>query len=105
MEDRVHEVSRDGCRAIIMPRMNRATSYPRFRRRLELRSLRSGGLAGPADKAHAGHNNKQGWERNMSALSRRDFLLSSGAAAVAAFSGSARAAMGPADKFDLVIRA
>ncbi|WP_284419683.1 MULTISPECIES: amidohydrolase/deacetylase family metallohydrolase [unclassified Bradyrhizobium] len=40
----------------------------------------------------------------MSALSRRDVLLSAGAAAAAALSSSARAAMGPADKFDLVIR-
>ncbi|MGJ5095319.1 amidohydrolase family protein [Bradyrhizobium oligotrophicum] len=40
----------------------------------------------------------------MSALSRRKFLLSSGAAAMAALSGPAGAAMGPADKFDLVIK-
>ncbi|WP_315715514.1 MULTISPECIES: amidohydrolase/deacetylase family metallohydrolase [unclassified Bradyrhizobium] len=40
----------------------------------------------------------------MSALSRRKFLLSSGAAAMAALSGPAGAAVGPADKFDLVIK-
>ncbi|MGJ4918477.1 amidohydrolase/deacetylase family metallohydrolase [Bradyrhizobium sp. HKCCYLRH2060] len=40
----------------------------------------------------------------MSALSRRKFLLSSGAAAMAALSGPAGAAMGPADKLDLVIK-
>ncbi|WP_316176788.1 MULTISPECIES: amidohydrolase/deacetylase family metallohydrolase [unclassified Bradyrhizobium] len=40
----------------------------------------------------------------MSALSRRHFLLSSGAAAMAAVSGPAHAAMGPADKFDLLIK-
>ncbi|MGJ5074155.1 amidohydrolase family protein [Bradyrhizobium oligotrophicum] len=40
----------------------------------------------------------------MSALSRRKFLLSSGAAAMAALSGPVGAAMGPADKFDLVIK-
>jgi dihydroorotase len=40
----------------------------------------------------------------MSALSRRHFLFASGSAAAAAISGSALAAMGPNDKFDLVIR-
>jgi dihydroorotase len=40
----------------------------------------------------------------MSALSRRHFLLASGSAAAAAMSGSAIAAMGPNDKFDLVIK-
>jgi dihydroorotase len=41
----------------------------------------------------------------MSAVSRRDFLASTGAAALAtALSGPARAAMGPNDKFDLVIK-
>ncbi|MDB5619466.1 amidohydrolase/deacetylase family metallohydrolase [Tardiphaga sp.] len=40
----------------------------------------------------------------MSKLSRRDFLALSGAAAVAAMPGGARAAMGPNDKFDLVIK-
>jgi dihydroorotase len=44
----------------------------------------------------------------MSALSRRNFLALTGSAATAAMSGrlttSAGAAMGPADKFDLVIR-
>jgi dihydroorotase len=40
----------------------------------------------------------------MSALSRRNFLLSSGAAAMAALSRPADAAMGPADKFDLLIK-
>jgi dihydroorotase len=40
----------------------------------------------------------------MSALSRRHFLVASGSAAAAAMSGSAIAAMGPNDKFDLVIR-
>ncbi|WP_257165874.1 amidohydrolase/deacetylase family metallohydrolase [Bradyrhizobium sp. SRS-191] len=40
----------------------------------------------------------------MPALSRRKFLLSSGAAAMAAMSEPAHAAMGPADKYDLVIK-
>ena len=44
----------------------------------------------------------------MSALSRRHFLNLTGSAAAAAMSGrltnSAYAAMGPADKFDLVIK-
>ena len=44
----------------------------------------------------------------MSALSRRNFLALTGSAAAAAMSGrltnSASAAMGPADKFDLVIK-
>jgi len=43
----------------------------------------------------------------MSALSRRHFLALTGSAAAATLSGSATpagAAMGPADKFDLVIK-
>ncbi len=40
----------------------------------------------------------------MSALSRRDFLALSGSAAAVALSGPVNAAMGPNDKFDLVIR-
>src|ERR1051325_9472268 len=40
----------------------------------------------------------------MSALSRRDFLALSGSASAVALSGNAKAAMGPNDKFDLVIR-
>src|SRR5881628_2787549 len=40
----------------------------------------------------------------MSGFSRRDFLSLSGSAAVAAISGPACAAMGPNDKFDLVIK-
>jgi dihydroorotase len=40
----------------------------------------------------------------MSALSRRDFLALSGSAAAVALSGPVDAAMGPNDKFDLVIR-
>ena len=40
----------------------------------------------------------------MSGFSRRDFLSLSGSAAVAAISGPANAAMGPNDKFDLVIK-
>jgi len=41
----------------------------------------------------------------MSGFSRRDFLsLTGSAAAVAAMSGPASAAMGPNDKFDLVIK-
>src|ERR1700738_3892690 len=44
----------------------------------------------------------------MSALSRRNFLSLTGSAAAAVMSGrltkSARAARGPADKFDLVIK-
>src|SRR5258705_2742907 len=40
----------------------------------------------------------------MSRFSRRDFLSLSGSAAVAAMAGPANAAMGPNDKFDLVIK-
>ncbi|MBR1146261.1 amidohydrolase family protein [Bradyrhizobium sp. AUGA SZCCT0431] len=40
----------------------------------------------------------------MSGFSRRDFLSLSGSAAVAAMSAPANAAMGPNDKFDLVIK-
>ena len=40
----------------------------------------------------------------MTGLSRRDFLSLSGSAAVAAMAGPAGAAMGPNDKFDLVIK-
>src|SRR5450432_3066278 len=40
----------------------------------------------------------------MSGFSRRDFLSLSGSAAIAAMSGPASAAMGPNDKFDLVIK-
>src|SRR6266850_2593017 len=40
----------------------------------------------------------------MSGVSRRHFLSLTGSAAVAAMSGPACAAMGPADKFDLVIK-
>jgi dihydroorotase len=40
----------------------------------------------------------------MTGFSRRDFLTLSGGAAAAALSGPGHAAMGPNDKFDLVIR-
>src|SRR4029453_3037335 len=40
----------------------------------------------------------------MTGFSRRDFLKVTGSAAIAAMSGSANAAMGPNDKFDLVIK-
>ena len=40
----------------------------------------------------------------MSALSRRNFLALSGSAAAIALAGAANAAMGPNDKFDLVIK-
>ena len=40
----------------------------------------------------------------MSEVSRRHFLSLTGSAAIAAASGSANAAMGPNDKFDLVIK-
>ncbi len=40
----------------------------------------------------------------MTGFSRRDFLKVTGSAAVAAASGQAHAAMGPNDKFDLVIK-
>ena len=40
----------------------------------------------------------------MTGFSRRDFLSLTGSAAVAAMSGPASAAMGPNDKFDLVIK-
>ena len=40
----------------------------------------------------------------MSALSRRDFLALSTSAAAAGFAGPATAAMGPNDKYDLVIK-
>jgi dihydroorotase len=43
-------------------------------------------------------------EAPMSALSRRHFLALTGSAAAAAMSEGARAAMGPTDRFDLVIR-
>jgi dihydroorotase len=40
----------------------------------------------------------------MSAVSRRDFLATAGSFALAATAGPARAAMGPDDKFDLLIK-
>ena len=40
----------------------------------------------------------------MTGFSRRDILSLTGSAAVAAMSGRANAAMGPNDKFDLVIK-
>src|SRR5437764_10468182 len=40
----------------------------------------------------------------MGNASRRDFLLTAASCALAATSGAARAAMGPTDKFDLVIK-
>ena len=40
----------------------------------------------------------------MTGLSRRNFLALSGSAAAAALTGPATAAMGPNDKFDLVIK-
>ena len=40
----------------------------------------------------------------MTGFSRRDFLSLTGSAAIAAVSGRANAAMGPNDKFDLVIK-
>lgn len=40
----------------------------------------------------------------MSVLSRRDFLSSTGSFALAAATAPAFAAMGPNDKFDLVIK-
>jgi len=40
----------------------------------------------------------------MTGFSRRNFLSLSGSAAVAVLSGGANAAMGPNDKFDLVIK-
>lgn len=40
----------------------------------------------------------------MTGFSRRDFLGLTGTAALAAMSGRADAAMGPNDKFDLVIK-
>ena len=40
----------------------------------------------------------------MSGFSRRDFLSLTGSAAVAGIAGRANAAMGPNDKFDLVIK-
>src|SRR5215813_2721888 len=40
----------------------------------------------------------------MTGLSRRNFLKLTGSAAAAALTGSANAAMGPSDKFDLVIK-
>jgi dihydroorotase len=49
----------------------------------------------------------QKWIRGSAAMtgfSRRDFLSLSGSAAVAAMAGPANAAMGPNDKFDLVIK-
>src|SRR5262249_57578001 len=43
-------------------------------------------------------------ETEMSYASRRDFLAGAGSVALAAATGPARAAMGPGDKFDLVIK-
>ena len=40
----------------------------------------------------------------MSLISRRNFLAATSAAAITAATGPARAAMGPNDKFDLVIK-
>ena len=40
----------------------------------------------------------------MSALSRREFVALAGSAAATAIAGRADAAMGPSDKFDLVIK-
>ncbi|MGN1289346.1 MAG: twin-arginine translocation signal domain-containing protein, partial [Bradyrhizobium sp.] len=40
----------------------------------------------------------------MSGFSRRDFLKATGSAAASAIAGPAAAAMGPDDKFDLVIK-
>jgi hypothetical protein len=65
-----------------------------------------------AENRRPGHppriKNTLGENADMSALSRRIFLALAGSAAAATFSGrfttSADAAMGPADKFDLVIK-
>src|SRR5690242_21673626 len=46
----------------------------------------------------------QGESVAMTGLSRRNFLKFTGSAAAAALAGSAHAAMGPNDKFDLVIK-
>src|SRR5256886_1904497 len=59
------------------------------------------GTGGPG--ASWSHKNHRG-SIAMSGVSRRHFLSLSGSAAVAAMSGSANAAMGPNDKFDLVIK-
>jgi len=53
---------------------------------------------------HPAIKNHIGGSVAMSGFSRRDFLSLSGSAAVAAISGPACAAMGPNDKFDLVIK-
>src|SRR5262247_2128050 len=53
---------------------------------------------------HDPGQNHIGREGVMSAVSRRDLLAAAGSVALAAAAGSARAAMGPDDKFDLVIK-
>src|SRR5499426_2275796 len=53
---------------------------------------------------HDPGQNHIGREGVMSAISRRDLLAAAGSVALAAAAGSARAAMGPDDKFDLVIK-
>jgi dihydroorotase len=62
-------------------------------------------LAESPGRAHHPPNKKHiGGALSMSALSRRHFLSLTGSAAAAALSGNAIAAMGPNDKFDLVIK-
>src|SRR5499426_485508 len=53
---------------------------------------------------HDPGQNHIGREGVMSAISRRDLLAAAGSVALAAGAGPARAAMGPDDKFDLVIK-
>src|SRR5215475_4616424 len=53
---------------------------------------------------HDPGQNHIGREGVMSAISRRDLLAAAGSVALAAAAGSARAAMGPDDKFDLLIK-
>src|SRR6185295_5841051 len=57
----------------------------------------------PAPGASSPHKNHRG-SAAMSGFSRRDFLSLTGSAAVAGIAGRADAAMGPSDKFDLVIK-
>src|SRR6266540_7048069 len=56
-------------------------------------------------RMHDPGQNHRCWEEGvMSAVSRRDFLATAGSFALTATAGPARAAMGPNDKFDLVIK-
>src|SRR3954465_10535170 len=61
-------------------------------------------LANCRSPAHHPHHKKYRGSVAMSGVSRRHFLKLTGSAAAAALAGPAGAAMGPNDKFDLVIK-